>query len=69
MTLRSPARRLRVAVHDACFDHLCTGPREWDLIPAALAFRRFGSEESAYRTLPHGYDIPEVEGWDMLAEG
>lgn len=47
------------------FDHLCTGPREWDLIPAALAFRRFGSEEAAYRNLLRGYDIAEVEGWDI----
>lgn len=43
------------------FDFAAWGPREWDLIPAILESRRFGSGPNVY------YDFSEVYGADILS--
>ena len=51
------------------FEHLCRGPREWDLIPAALDPRRFGGSEPAYQEFAaaYGTDVTQWEHFELFS--
>jgi Ser/Thr protein kinase RdoA (MazF antagonist) len=50
------------------FERLCWGPREWDLVPMAMAVRRFGGSPQAYQRFCRGYgfDVTVWEGCEVL---
>lgn len=50
------------------FENACRGPREWDLIPAALRFERFGLPEREWAAFSegYGYDVRDWPGYDAL---
>lgn len=51
------------------FDYACFGPREWDLIPAALEVRRFGQPREKYYEFSqtYGFDVSTWRGFETLA--
>lgn len=59
-----PGNSVRTADAAALTDpeHLCRGPREWDLIPMALGPRRFGGPRADYEAFcrGYGYDVTKV---------
>jgi Ser/Thr protein kinase RdoA (MazF antagonist) len=52
------------------FENVCRGPREWDLIPTALRFERFGGDEREWAAFSegYGYDVREWPGYKALLE-
>ena len=60
------ADRGRVVLLD--FETSVRGPREWDLLPAAVGVDRFGRDESTYRsfTEAYGFDVREWAGYPKL---
>jgi hypothetical protein len=60
------ADRGRVVLLD--FESSVLGPREWDLLPAAVGVDRFGRDESTYRdfTEAYGFDVREWAGYPKL---
>jgi hypothetical protein len=51
------------------FDSTTVGPREWDLIPAAVGARRFGYTPDVHQGLVHAYgvDVTSWPGYDILS--
>ncbi len=52
------------------FEVASTGPREWDLLPTAIATERYGLEEAQYRqfTDTYGRDVRTWPGSPLLRE-
>lgn len=50
------------------FESSVIGPREWDLLPAAVGVDRFGRDESTYLdfTETYGFDVREWHGYPKL---
>lgn len=50
------------------FESSVLGPREWDLLPAAVGVDRFSRDESTYRdfTEAYGFDVREWPGYPKL---
>lgn len=51
------------------FDFSCIGPREWDLIPAAIEVRRFEQPKENYYEFcaAYGFDVATWPGFETLA--
>ena len=47
-----------------------TGPREWDLLPTAIATERYGLKEAQYRQFAgtYGFDVRTWPGYPVLRE-
>jgi Ser/Thr protein kinase RdoA (MazF antagonist) len=52
------------------FDAVATGPREWDLLPTAIAVDRYGLLEEQYREFAetYGFDVRTWSGYPVLRE-
>lgn len=52
------------------FEGVSIGPREWDLLPTAVAVDRFGLPEEQYQdfTAIYGFDVREWSGYRTLRE-
>jgi aminoglycoside phosphotransferase (APT) family kinase protein len=50
------------------FEAVCNGPREWDLVPTAMAVARFGVPAADYRAFAaaYGRDVTEWDGYPVL---
>jgi len=50
------------------FESSASGPREWDLLPTAIAVDRYGLSEDIYRTFVdvYGFDVREWAGYQLL---
>ena len=49
------------------FDFVCSGPREWDLIPQTLGPRRFGRSREQYSSFAeaYGFDVTKWAGFKV----
>jgi hypothetical protein len=58
----------RVVLSD--FETAAIGPREWDLMPTAIAVDRYGLPEESYREFAgsYGFDVREWSGYPVLRE-
>ena len=54
----------------ADFESAAIGPREWDLLPTAVAVERYGLAEEQYRAFvnAYGFDVRTWEGYPVLRE-
>ena len=54
----------------ADFESAAIGPREWDLLPTAVAVERYGLAEEQYRAFvnAYGFDVRSWEGYPVLRE-
>jgi Ser/Thr protein kinase RdoA (MazF antagonist) len=54
----------------ADFETAATGPREWDLLPAAIAVDRYGLAEASYQEFAsaYGFDVRGWTGYPLLRE-
>jgi hypothetical protein len=54
----------------ADFESAAIGPREWDLMPTAVAVERYGLAEVQYRAFvnTYGFDVRSWEGYPVLRE-
>jgi aminoglycoside phosphotransferase (APT) family kinase protein len=52
------------------FESVATGPREWDLLPSAIAVDRYGLPEKEYREFAgaYGFDVRTWTGYPVLRE-
>ena len=52
------------------FESVATGPREWDLLPSAIAVDRYGLPEKEYRKFAdtYGFDVRTWSGYPVLRE-
>ena len=52
------------------FESAAIGPREWDLLPTAVAVERYGLAEEQYRAFvnAYGFDVRSWEGYPVLRE-
>ena len=52
------------------FEVASIGPREWDLLPTAIATERYGLEEAQYRQFAdtYGFDVRTWPGYPVLRE-
>lgn len=52
------------------FEVASIGPREWDLLPTAIATERYGLEEVQYRQFAdtYGFDVRTWPGYPVLRE-
>ena len=52
------------------FEAVAIGPREWDLLPTAIAYERFGLPEERYREFAdvYGFDVRTWAGYPVLRE-
>ena len=52
------------------FEVASLGPREWDLLPTAIATERYGLEEAQYRQFAdtYGFDVRTWPGYPVLRE-
>lgn len=52
------------------YDAVATGPREWDLLPTAIAVDRYGLPEEQYREFAdaYGFDVRTWAGYPVLRE-
>lgn len=52
------------------FESAAIGPREWDLMPTAIAVAHYGRTEGQYRefTAAYGFDVRIWEGYPVLRE-
>jgi Ser/Thr protein kinase RdoA (MazF antagonist) len=52
------------------FESAAVGPREWDLLPTAIATERYGLGEEQYRTFSdaYGFDVRGWAGYPVLRE-
>ena len=52
------------------FESAAFGPREWDLLPTAIATERYGLEEDRYRQFAdaYGFDVRGWPGYPVLRE-
>jgi aminoglycoside phosphotransferase (APT) family kinase protein len=50
------------------FDATCHGPAEWDLVPLAVGWLRFGDPAARYARLAEGYgfDVTRWDGFEVL---
>lgn len=50
------------------FEAVCVGPREWDLVPTAMAVARFGVPAADYRAFAaaYGRDVTQWDGYPVL---
>ena len=50
------------------FDAVAIGPREWDLMPTAIAVDRYGLPEEQYQEFAetYGFDVRAWEGYPVL---
>jgi Ser/Thr protein kinase RdoA (MazF antagonist) len=50
------------------FEAVAMGPREWDLMPTAIAYERFGLAEERYREFAdvYGFDVRTWAGYPVL---
>jgi Ser/Thr protein kinase RdoA (MazF antagonist) len=52
------------------FEAVAVGPREWDLMPTAIAYERFGLGEERYREFAdvYGFDVRTWAGYPVLRQ-